>query len=67
MEFTGLDEDGPACYHSYECSVERAKMLNAWDESNDVIMLQRDNAPTWFARLVRGTWFEWLAYEEVKP
>lgn len=65
--FSGFDEDGSACYNSKEAALERAKMIQAWNpEIKYLIFTQRDNVPLWFAHLVRGTMFEFLAYRELK-
>lgn len=41
-------------------------MMHAWDgNTNGKIMVQK-NIPLWFAHLIKGTWFERLAYYELK-
>ena len=66
--FTGFDpKDGAALYDTKESAIERAKMIKAWDnDPNAKIFIHRKNIPLWFAHLVQGTWFERLAYEELK-
>lgn len=66
--FTGFDKkDGAALYDTKESAIERAKMLKAWDDDPNIkILVHRKKVPLWFAHLVQGTWFEGLAYEELK-
>lgn len=65
--FIGFDKNGDALYDTKESAIERAKMLKTWDSDPDTkIMIHRKNVPLRFAHLVRGTWLERLAYEELK-
>ena len=43
--------------------IERAKILKMWNDPTAQIKVQKDEIPLWFAHLVRGTWFEFLAYD----
>ncbi len=66
--FKGFDpSDGIALYDTKESAIERARMLKKWGPDPDSkIMIHRKKIPLWFAHLVQGTWFEKLAYEELK-
>lgn len=67
MAFTGFDKDGTVLYDSKESAIERAKMLKTWGGDPDAkIFIHRKKVPLWFAHLVQGTWFQGLAYEELK-
>lgn len=59
-------QDGEERYDTQEAAIERAKMLARHQQKNLQIMIQKENVPLWFARLVRETWFEWLAYETLE-
>lgn len=70
VSFHGLEEDGSEIYDVKEEAIARAKMLKQW-QGFDAVMIQRkwmqhDWSPGWLGRLSRGTWFEFLFYEEVK-
>lgn len=66
--FTGFDEkDGAALFDTKESAIERARMLKKWDSDPGArIFIHRKRVPLWFAHLVQGTWFEGLAYTELK-
>jgi hypothetical protein len=68
MAFTGFDEkDGEPLYDTKEAAIERAKMMKAWDSDPDTkIFIHRKGVPLWFAHLARDTWFQKLAYTELK-
>ena len=68
MAFTRFDEkDGAPLYDTKEAAIERAKMMKTWgDDPNARIFVHRKQVPLWFAHLVQGTPFEWLAYKELK-
>ena len=54
-------------YETKEEAIERAKMIRAWSVDPDArIMVHRNWLPLWFAHLVRGTWFQWIAYTEIE-
>lgn len=66
MTFSGFNDGGEALYDTKDAAIERAKMMHAWDgNTNGKIMVQK-NIPLWFDHLIKGTWFERLAYYELK-
>lgn len=65
--FIGFGDDGEPRYDSKESAIERAQQLIKWEgESEDKIFVTRDWVPLWFAHVVRGTFFQRLAYYEYK-
>lgn len=61
MAFIGFSEDGEARYDSEESAIERAKQMAAFD-GDSTIFVQRKYAPLWLARLLRGSFLEFIAY-----
>lgn len=62
--FKGLDTDGAELYDTKEEAITRARMMQQWNDPDARILVQK-NVPLWFALLVKGTWFESLAYQEI--
>lgn len=64
--FIGFGDDGEPRYDSKEAAIERAQQLIKWEGKPDIIFVMRDWVPLWFGHLVRGTFFERLAYYEYR-
>lgn len=65
--FIGFDEDGADLYETKESAISRALVLKAWSKDPDIKIMVMKEVPLWFAHLVKGTWFEFLGYEEYSP